>query len=74
MTPITTRASAAPIMGSLFPRALHAKPRRWETEQRVEPDIQYARNDGVAIAYQVVGDADRDLVFVPDFISNLVYG
>jgi class 3 adenylate cyclase/pimeloyl-ACP methyl ester carboxylesterase len=40
----------------------------------VEPDIQYARNDGVAIAYQVVGDADRDLVFVPDFISNLVYG
>ena len=74
MTPITTRASAAPITVSLFPRALHAKPHRWETEQRVEPDIQYARNDGVAIAYQVVGDADRDLVFVPDFISNLVYG
>ena len=40
----------------------------------MEPDIQYASNDGVAIAYQVVGDADRDLVFAPDFISNLVYG
>jgi class 3 adenylate cyclase len=40
----------------------------------VEPDILYARNNGVAIAYQVVGDADRDLVFVPDFVSNLVYG
>jgi class 3 adenylate cyclase len=40
----------------------------------VQPDIGYVRNDGVAIAYQVVGDADRDLIFVPDFISNLAYG
>ena len=40
----------------------------------MDPDIRYARNDGVAIAYQVVGDAERDLVLVPDFISNLVYG
>jgi class 3 adenylate cyclase len=39
----------------------------------VQPDIRYARNDGVAIAYQVVGDAERDLVLVPDFVSNLVY-
>jgi pimeloyl-ACP methyl ester carboxylesterase len=39
----------------------------------VEPDIRYARNGDVAIAYQVVGDADRDLVLVPDFMSNLVY-
>jgi class 3 adenylate cyclase/pimeloyl-ACP methyl ester carboxylesterase len=35
-------------------------------------DIRYARNGGVSIAYQVVGDAERDLVFVPDFFSNLV--
>jgi class 3 adenylate cyclase/pimeloyl-ACP methyl ester carboxylesterase len=35
-------------------------------------DIRYARNSGVSIAYQVVGDAKRDLVFVPDFFSNLV--
>ena len=40
----------------------------------MEPEIRYARNDGVAIAYQIVGDSDRDLVFVPDFVSNLVYG
>jgi class 3 adenylate cyclase len=39
----------------------------------MEPDIRYARNDGVAIAYQVVGDADRDLILVPDFVSNCVF-
>lgn len=39
----------------------------------VEPDIRYARNDGVAIAYQIVGESDRDLVLVPDFVSNLFY-
>ena len=37
-------------------------------------DIRYARNGGVAIAYQVVGDGEMDLVYVPDFVSNLVYG
>lgn len=37
-------------------------------------DIRYARSGGVAIAYQVVGDGDTDLLYVPDWISNLVYG
>ncbi len=37
-------------------------------------DIRYARNGGVAIAYQVVGEGDVDLVYVPDYISNLVFG
>jgi class 3 adenylate cyclase len=37
------------------------------------PEIKYARNGGVAIAYQVVGDGDVDLVYVPDYVSNLVY-
>ena len=37
-------------------------------------DIRYARNGNVAIAYQVVGDGATDLVFVPDHVSNLVYG
>ncbi len=37
-------------------------------------DIRYARNGGVAIAYQLVGDGETDLVYVPDFVSNLVYG
>jgi class 3 adenylate cyclase/pimeloyl-ACP methyl ester carboxylesterase len=40
----------------------------------VQPDVAYARSGGVAIAYQVVGDGDKDLVYVPDFVSNLVYG
>ena len=36
------------------------------------PETQYAeRPDGLAIAYQVVGDAPRDLVFVPGLISHL---
>jgi class 3 adenylate cyclase len=39
----------------------------------VEPDIRYARNGDVAIAYQVVGSGEHDLVLVPDFMSNLVY-
>ena len=39
----------------------------------MEPDIRYARNGDVAIAYQVVGTGERDLVLVPDFMSNLVY-
>jgi class 3 adenylate cyclase len=40
----------------------------------VEEEIRYARNGGVAIAYQVVGEGDIDLVYVPDYVSNLVYG
>jgi class 3 adenylate cyclase len=37
------------------------------------PDIQYAKSAGASIAYQVVGEADTDLVYVPDYVSNLVY-
>jgi class 3 adenylate cyclase len=40
----------------------------------MEHRIEYARSSGVAIAYEVVSDGDVDLVFVPDFVSNLVYG
>ena len=40
----------------------------------MQPDVRYARNGEVAIAYQVVGEGERDLVFVPDYVSNLVYG
>jgi len=39
----------------------------------VQPEIRYAQSSGAAIAYQVVGDGETDLVFVPDFGSNLVY-
>jgi class 3 adenylate cyclase/pimeloyl-ACP methyl ester carboxylesterase len=33
------------------------------------PDVQYARNGELSIAYQVVGDGPVDLVFVPFLIS-----
>ncbi len=34
------------------------------------PEVRYARNDDVHIAYQVWGEGERDLVFVPGFISH----
>lgn len=40
----------------------------------VEAEIRYVRSGGVAIAYQVVGEGEVDLVYVPDYMSNLVYG
>ena len=40
----------------------------------MEQEIRYVRNGGVALAYQVVGDGEIDLVYVPDYVSNLVYG
>jgi class 3 adenylate cyclase len=40
----------------------------------VDEEIRYVRSAGVAIAYQVVGVGEVDLVYVPDYVSNLVYG
>jgi class 3 adenylate cyclase/pimeloyl-ACP methyl ester carboxylesterase len=37
------------------------------------PDIRYAKNGGTSIAYHVVGDGPTDLVYVADYVSNLVY-
>src|SRR5690349_2904467 len=36
-----------------------------------QPKTQYARNDDVNIAYQVIGDGPIDLAIVPGFISHL---
>src|SRR3954453_17844003 len=36
-------------------------------------DIRYARSGGASIAYQVVGEGEVDLVYVADYVSNLVY-
>lgn len=35
------------------------------------PQTRYARSTDVSIAYQVVGEGDRDIVFVPGFPSHL---
>lgn len=40
----------------------------------MESEIRYARNGGIAIAYQVIGEGETDLVYIPDYMSNLVYG
>src|SRR5438552_12009901 len=48
--------------------------RRWVRDRTlgaVPPTTRYAVTDDVHIAYQTLGDARRDLVFVPGFISNV---
>lgn len=35
------------------------------------PETKFAENDGVNIAYQVVGDGTRDLIVIPGLLSNL---
>jgi len=37
----------------------------------MSPETRYATNGTVNIAYQVIGDGPRDLVFVPGFVSNI---
>jgi len=37
----------------------------------VRPTTRYAKSDDYSIAFQVVGDAPIDLVFVPGFVSNV---
>ena len=39
----------------------------------MEPETRYVRNGGTAIAYQVLGSGETDLVYVPGFMSNLVF-
>src|SRR6185503_10253342 len=43
-----------------------------ELEQR-PPETMYARSGDVNIAYQVIGDAPLDLVFVMGWVSHLEY-
>lgn len=35
------------------------------------PETRYAANDGLSIAYQVLGEGPIDVVFIPSFVSNL---
>src|ERR1700752_30567 len=37
----------------------------------MQPDPRYADSGGVNIAYQVLGDGPRDLVFVMGWVSNI---
>ncbi len=49
-----------------------AIPQTGDFERRA-PEIKYARSGDVNIAYQVVGDAPLDLVFVMGWVSHLEY-
>jgi pimeloyl-ACP methyl ester carboxylesterase len=35
------------------------------------PETYFAENDGVSIAYQVFGDGQQDLIYIPGWLSNL---
>jgi pimeloyl-ACP methyl ester carboxylesterase len=39
----------------------------------MKPDVHYARNGDVALAYQVIGDAPTDMIVVIGYLSNLEY-
>jgi class 3 adenylate cyclase len=42
----------------------------WPTQMK--PDIHYAKNkDGQNVAYRVTGSGDLDIVFIPDWVTNL---
>jgi pimeloyl-ACP methyl ester carboxylesterase/DNA-binding CsgD family transcriptional regulator len=38
------------------------------------PEVRFAKNGDVSLAYQVVGEGEIDLVFVPGFISHALAG
>jgi pimeloyl-ACP methyl ester carboxylesterase len=38
------------------------------------PETRFTTNGGIALAYQVIGEGPRDLLFVPGFVSHLEYG
>jgi hypothetical protein len=39
----------------------------------VTPETRYAKHGDVNIAYQVTGQGDEDLVFVPGWVSHIEY-
>src|SRR5262245_22154725 len=69
------RESSSPSAARTFSRACRGSgtSTRGPGARRSVPDIRYAKNGGTSIAYQVVGDGPTDLVYVPDYVSNLVY-
>lgn len=52
-------------------RRMLRRGRRHEMMPAMNPDVSYARNGNVAIAFEVVGDGPVDLVYLPGFINNL---
>lgn len=55
------------------PAALPPATQDFEFQPDHLPETQYARNGDVNIAYQVIGDAPLDLVFVMGWVSHMEY-
>src|SRR5690349_21813629 len=65
-----SRVSSSAIGGGRGRSRFTWRPRR---ETMTIPEIRYAKSGDVHLAYQVVGDAPRDLVLVPGWVSHLEY-
>jgi pimeloyl-ACP methyl ester carboxylesterase len=39
----------------------------------MKPDVHYVRNEGVALAYQLIGEGPTDLFMAIGYVSNLEY-
>jgi pimeloyl-ACP methyl ester carboxylesterase/DNA-binding winged helix-turn-helix (wHTH) protein len=66
---------SAPAVIDLLPSAVRhlPAPREFELPMGRPPETMYARSGDLNIAYQVIGDAPLDLVFVMGWVSHLEY-
>ena len=51
--------------------ALEYRPAQQQTGPRAQPETRYAENGGIHLAYQVLGQGETDIVFVPGAMSHL---
>jgi DNA-binding winged helix-turn-helix (wHTH) protein len=69
-----TDLQRAPAVIDLPPSAVsHEQPHGFNLTLERPPETMYARSGDVNIAYQVIGDAPLDLVFVMGWVSHLEY-
>lgn len=67
-------AARAPALVAAPASNRSSVPSRVDSEAHLQiPEVHYARSGEVNIAYQVIGDAPLDLVFVMGWISHLEY-
>jgi pimeloyl-ACP methyl ester carboxylesterase/DNA-binding winged helix-turn-helix (wHTH) protein len=66
---------SSPVVVDLLPSAVSHKTstREFKLPLGRQPETMYARSGDVNIAYQVIGDAPLDLVFVMGWVSHLEY-
>jgi DNA-binding SARP family transcriptional activator/pimeloyl-ACP methyl ester carboxylesterase len=52
------------------PGLKHRPARRSDSDHDIRPETRYVKSGAVHIAYQVLGDGERDIVFVPGVLSH----